>query len=218
MKIVEMNINDDLVHKRCNNEELICRDLFTKEKITVSKITDTELVVGTCVPKDFFCLVKDENILHQREIYIYNLGSTGVIEVDNQEFVINAQETLYVPAGTKRLSLSGTNARYFIVSGPNSIVNKARLLTKNDQVMHEGSINIETVNLDCKKKNLGRSKASLCLFVTSQPTSGKMELINKRQQGIILSVNNEELVYKPKGYLANLANELSGYWVLVTID
>lgn len=218
MKIVETNISEELINKRCNNEELICRDLFTKEKITISKIENTELVVGTCVPKDLFCIVKDEDILSKREIYIYNIGETGVIEVDNQEFVIDNQETLCVPVGTKRLSFSGTNARYFIVSEISETTKKTKLFAKNEQVQYEGTITIDTLKLDSEKKELSDSKMNLCLFVTSLSTSGNVELINKEKQGIILSVSNEDLVYKPKDYFANVSSEISGYWVLVTIE
>ncbi len=82
----------------------------TTEEVPIDKGIDVWANFGT----DFF--------LERREIGIFNIGGSGVIKVDGEEYRMNYKDCIYVTMGTKEVTFRSDNAnapaKFYMVSAP----------------------------------------------------------------------------------------------------
>ncbi len=82
----------------------------TTEEVPIDKGIDVWANFGT----DFF--------LERREIGIFNIGGSGVIKVDGEEYRMNYKDCIYVTMGTKEVTFRSDDAnapaKFYMVSAP----------------------------------------------------------------------------------------------------
>ena len=110
------------------------RDRFVMEKvmapdeINVTYSMYDRLVYGGAMPVtkvldlDSFLELKSDNFLDRRELGVINVGGTGVVTVDGEDYELAFKEALYVGCGKKKVtfkSLDSKNpAKFYLNSAP----------------------------------------------------------------------------------------------------
>jgi 4-deoxy-L-threo-5-hexosulose-uronate ketol-isomerase len=145
--------------KNFNTQQLrdsfLADDLFQQDKIKLVYTHYDRYIVGGVVPvNDSLDLnaidpLKAQNFLDRRELGIINVGETGIVVVDGEEFVLNNKEALYVGAGNKLVTFTSVNknspARFYLNSAPAHKSYPTKKITREDaNVLELGSM--ETSN------------------------------------------------------------------------
>ena len=110
------------------------RDRFVMEKvmapdeINVTYSMYDRLVYGGAMPVtkaldlDSFLELKSDNFLDRRELGVINVGGTGVVMVDGEDYALDFKEALYVGCGKKQVvfkSIDPKNpAKFYLNSAP----------------------------------------------------------------------------------------------------
>lgn len=136
-------------------DNFLADDLFQQDKIKLVYTHYERYIVGGAVPVNgplalnAIDPLKTKNFLDRRELGIINIGDTGVVVVDGEEFVLNNKEALYVGAGNKLVTFTSkdraTPARYYLNSAPAHKSYPNKKVTREDaNVLELGSL--ETSN------------------------------------------------------------------------
>ncbi len=117
------NFNTDRIRSRFVMEKVMVPD-----EINVTYTMYDRLVYGGAMPVtkelalDTFEELKAEYFLERRELGVINVGGSGVVTVDGEEYVIDFKEALYVGCGKRTVtfrSLDRANpAKFYINSAP----------------------------------------------------------------------------------------------------
>lgn len=110
------------------------RDRFVMEKvmapdeINVTYSMYDRLVYGGAMPVtkaldlDSFLELKSDNFLDRRELGVINVGGTGVVTVDGEDYELAFKEALYVGCGKKKVTFKSLNpknpAKFYLNSAP----------------------------------------------------------------------------------------------------
>ena len=110
------------------------RDRFVMEKVMVpDEINVTysmydRLVYGGAMPVtkaldlDSFLELKSDNFLDRRELGVINVGGTGVVTVDGEDYELAFKEALYVGCGKKKVTFKSLDpknpAKFYLNSAP----------------------------------------------------------------------------------------------------
>ena len=110
------------------------RDRFVMEKVMVPdeiNVTYTmydRLVYGGAMPVtkaldlDSFLELKSDNFLDRRELGVINVGGTGVVTVDGEDYELAFKEALYVGCGKKKVTFKSLDpknpAKFYLNSAP----------------------------------------------------------------------------------------------------
>jgi len=94
--------------------EFIIDKLFTVNKICMTYSIEDRFVIGGVLPNepielDTFDHLKSDYFLQRREIGIINIGNTGMVEADGQEFILNHKDALYIGRGVKTVIFSSVD-------------------------------------------------------------------------------------------------------------
>ncbi len=136
-------------------ENFLAEDLFQQDKIKLVYTHYERYIVGGVVPINHTLALnaidplKAQNFLDRRELGIINVGDTGIVVVDGEEFVLNNKEALYVGAGNKLVTFTSVNknspARFYLNSAPAHKSYPTKKITREDaNVLELGSL--ETSN------------------------------------------------------------------------
>ena len=110
------------------------RDRFVMEKvmapdeINVTYSMYDRLVYGGAMPVtkaldlDSFLELKSDNFLDRRELGVINVGGTGVVTVDGEDYELAFKEALYVGCGKKKVTFKSMDpknpAKFYLNSAP----------------------------------------------------------------------------------------------------
>ena len=110
------------------------RDRFVMEKvmapdeINVTYSMHDRLVYGGAMPVtkaldlDSFLELKSDNFLDRRELGVINVGGTGVVTVDGEDYELAFKEALYVGCGKKKVTFKSLDpknpAKFYLNSAP----------------------------------------------------------------------------------------------------
>lgn len=136
-------------------ENFLAEDLFQQDKIKLVYTHYERYIVGGAIPINHELALnaidplKAQNFLDRRELGIINVGETGIVVVDGEEFVLNNKEALYVGAGNKLVTFTSVNknspARFYLNSAPAHKSYPTKKITREDaNVLELGSL--ETSN------------------------------------------------------------------------
>lgn len=106
-------------------ENFLVQDIFVKDQITCTYTFYDRYIVGGVMPVTQTLLLTAPDILkasyflERREMGIINVGGTGTVTVDGEEFILNSKEALYIGKGRKEITFqSGSGARFYYNSAP----------------------------------------------------------------------------------------------------
>jgi len=129
--------------------------LFVDEQINLVYTHYDRLIVGGCVPlTEHLSLeaidpLKAEHFLDRRELGIINIGNTGKVTVDGEQYTLENKEALYVGAGVKSVQFISCDAeqpaRFYLNSAPAHQAFPTKKVGREDaKVLNLGSL--ETSN------------------------------------------------------------------------
>ncbi|PKH88545.1 5-dehydro-4-deoxy-D-glucuronate isomerase [Colwellia sp. Bg11-28] len=136
-------------------DSFLADDLFQQDKIKLVYTHYERYIVGGVVPinqaleLNAIDPLKAQNFLDRRELGIINIGETGVVTVDGEEYLLHNKEALYVGAGNKLVTFTSVNknspARFYLNSAPAHKSYPTKKITRKDaNVLELGSL--ETSN------------------------------------------------------------------------
>ena len=136
-------------------DSFLADDLFQQDKIKLVYTHYERYIVGGGVPinqaleLNAIDPLKAQNFLDRRELGIINIGETGAVTVDGEEYLLQNKEALYVGAGNKLVTFTSVNknspARFYLNSAPAHKSYPTKKITRKDaNVLELGSL--ETSN------------------------------------------------------------------------
>ena len=109
-------------------DEFLVDDLFVPGEIKLVYSNVDRMIVGSAVPisqplsLEAGAELRAEYFAERREIGVFNIGESGSITVDSQEYKMAHQEMLYIGRGSKEVSFSSADAShpalFYVVSLP----------------------------------------------------------------------------------------------------
>jgi 4-deoxy-L-threo-5-hexosulose-uronate ketol-isomerase len=109
-------------------ERFVMEKVMSTDEINLTYTMYDRLVYGGAMPvtKDLhletFCELKAENFLDRRELGVINVGGSGVVTVDGEEYALEFKEALYVGCGKKKIVFkskdSNNPAKFYLNSAP----------------------------------------------------------------------------------------------------
>lgn len=113
-------------------DEFLIENLYIEnEVVAVYSHVDRMVTLG-CMPTtqevpidkgiDIWANFGTSYFLERREIGIFNIGGSGIIKVDGEEFNMNYKDCIYITMGTKEVTFRSTDAnapaKFYMVSAP----------------------------------------------------------------------------------------------------
>ena len=90
-------------------EEFLVKELFVKNEVNLTYSFEDRMIIGGLMPVENLLELKPMDIqkaeffLQRREMGIINVGETGKIIADEQEYTLNYKDALYIGKGTKSI-------------------------------------------------------------------------------------------------------------------
>lgn len=118
-------------------ERFVLSGLFTPGAVTWGYAHDDRILVGGVVVEGEITLeapeiLRAEYLLERRELALVGLEGTAVeVSADGETFPLGPQDVLYLPLGTRDISLAGSGAVY-LVSAPAHRADRAALASRDD--------------------------------------------------------------------------------------
>ncbi|UWQ19842.1 5-dehydro-4-deoxy-D-glucuronate isomerase [Jannaschia sp. M317] len=115
--------------------EFLIDDLFATGEVRLTYTQYDRLIVGGAVPGDGTLTIDavaetgTPSWLDRREAVLVNLGTDGTVEADGQTHTLGRCDMLYLGMGSGPVTLSGSDARFYITSAPAHRAIPARLVT-----------------------------------------------------------------------------------------
>ncbi|WP_426359288.1 5-dehydro-4-deoxy-D-glucuronate isomerase [Pseudocolwellia sp. HL-MZ19] len=125
-------------------------DLFQEDKIKLVYTHYDRFIVGGAVPAnkvlslDSIDPLKANYFLDRRELGIINIGSTGIVTIDGDEYLLARNEALYVGLGKKTVTFTSkdanASAKFYLNSAPAHASYPTKKVThENANVLELGS-------------------------------------------------------------------------------
>jgi 4-deoxy-L-threo-5-hexosulose-uronate ketol-isomerase len=118
----------DSVSNDALRDRYLVNGMFETGRIILNYSHNERFVLGGAVPGDGELKLPDQTdpksamgqpFLERREMGVVNIGAgSGVIMVDGERIEMDPRDCLYVPMGSKAVTFSGAQARYYITSLP----------------------------------------------------------------------------------------------------
>jgi 4-deoxy-L-threo-5-hexosulose-uronate ketol-isomerase len=128
--------------------------LFEPGEINLTYTDLDRAVVGSVVPVDeslklgTYKELSADYFAQRREIGIINIGSSGMIEVDGEEYELNNKDGLYIGRESREIIFKSKNstdpAEFYLLSYPAHKTYPTKLIKKEDAVIAEAGSNIES--------------------------------------------------------------------------
>ena len=103
-------------------ERFVVEDLFAPGEAHFALSLSDRLVLGGVVPAGATIELpaleelRGDYFLERRELAVVCLQGSGVVNADDREYPMSAEEILYVGKGTRAVSFSGGDAAFYLVS------------------------------------------------------------------------------------------------------
>ena len=118
--------------------EFLIENLFEDGQINLTYSQYDRMIVGGATPN--FGPLKIDAVketgtpswLDRREAVLVNLGNSGTVEANGEIYKLNRCDMLYLGMGTGEVTVSGEDAKFYIVSAPAHRKIPARLVTIED--------------------------------------------------------------------------------------
>jgi 4-deoxy-L-threo-5-hexosulose-uronate ketol-isomerase len=155
---------------RLRKEHLI-EKLFAADEVNMVYTMYDRLVVGGAMPVaeslelESIDPLKSEFFLSRRELGTFNVGGSGKVLVDGEEYVLGYKEALYLGAGNRKVVFVSDDAakpaKFYFCSAPAHRTFSDRKITKADAIVMElGSL--ETANHRNINKMMVREVVETC--------------------------------------------------------
>ncbi|BBH16753.1 4-deoxy-L-threo-5-hexosulose-uronate ketol-isomerase [Nocardioides baekrokdamisoli] len=118
-------------------ERFLVQDLFAAGEVRWMLSQSDRILLGGAVPNgaNLAITAPDEvraiNLCDRRELGVVCLSGTGTVTVDGQTFEVEAEDIVYVGAGTVSISVSG-DATFYLVSAPAHLSHPTTLIKRAD--------------------------------------------------------------------------------------
>ncbi|MFT4011380.1 MAG: 5-dehydro-4-deoxy-D-glucuronate isomerase [Nocardioidaceae bacterium] len=126
-------------------ERFLLEDLFEPGEVRLVLTHDDRMVLGGAVPDGGELALEAPEELRaatfceRREVALVNLGEPGAVVVDGEAYEVGHHDVLYVGIGASEVIMSGTGARYYLVSAQASASHPTALMRHEDAVtLHLG--------------------------------------------------------------------------------
>ena len=113
--------------------------LFQANEVVFTYTHIDRVIVGGCMPMGKSVTLKGgketgtDYFLERRELGVINIGGPGNISLDEQEFVVDSREALYVGKGVRAVTFSSDDAdnpaKFYLISAPAHQVFPAKKIT-----------------------------------------------------------------------------------------
>lgn len=151
-------------------QHFLIDSLFIKDTFTATYTLYDRLIVGGIMPvsKNLrlipFTNMKAEYFLERREIGLFNVGSTGKVLVDGEEFTLENKEVLYIGKGVKEVEFVAMNSGQPLFYYNSALAHRTCLTKKitleQAETVEMGSL--ETANHRIIRKLLVHSVVETC--------------------------------------------------------
>ena len=118
--------------------EFLIDDLFQDDKVCLTYSQYDRMIVGGATPKsgpltiDGVDQTGTPSWLDRREAVLVNLGTSGTVEAAGQSYELGRCDMLYLGMGSGAVTVSGSDAHFYIISAPAHREIPARLVTIDD--------------------------------------------------------------------------------------
>lgn len=126
-------------------ERFVVSDLFAPGEIRLAYVHDDRMIVGGAMPSGEPIRLEapaglgSQNFLDRRELALVGLEDSVTVTADEETWSLGRHDVLYLPCGTRSVTLAGTGAVY-LVSAPAQRRTTARLASRDEaEPLHLGS-------------------------------------------------------------------------------
>jgi 4-deoxy-L-threo-5-hexosulose-uronate ketol-isomerase len=132
----------------CDTEQLrenfLIENLFPKDAFSTTYLHDDRMMVMTCSPgakaigftAEQTTLLRSEYLLERRELGVFNIGGSGVVEVDGQAFTLDRLDGLYVGRGNQKITFKSVDkknpAKFYMNSAPAHVQHPTQFFKASD--------------------------------------------------------------------------------------
>ncbi|MET2984857.1 5-dehydro-4-deoxy-D-glucuronate isomerase [Aureibaculum conchae] len=152
-------------------EEFLIENLFEADKINLVYSHYDRFITGGVMPLaksvelETIDPLKAPYFLERRELGIINIGETGTVSVDGEDYVLNHREAMYVGQGNKKVVFSSASeknpAKFYLNSTPAHKAYPTKKIGTDDvEVIELGSP--ETANARTLRKYIVNSVVDVC--------------------------------------------------------
>jgi 4-deoxy-L-threo-5-hexosulose-uronate ketol-isomerase len=152
-------------------EEFLIENLFEADTINLVYSHYDRFITGGAMPfsksieLETISPLKSTSFLERRELGIINIGESGTVSVDGEDYVLNHREALYVGQGNKKVVFSSASeknpAKFYLNSTPAHKAYPTKKIGTNDvEVIELGAP--ETANARTLRKYIVNSVVDVC--------------------------------------------------------
>ena len=108
-------------------EEFLVEDLFVKNEVKMVYSHIDRIIIGAAVPSKSLSLdagseLRAEYFLQRRELGVINIGGTGKIKIDGNEYILEYKDGMYIGMGSKEMEFISEDennpAKFYFNSAP----------------------------------------------------------------------------------------------------
>lgn len=108
-------------------EEFLVQDLFVKNEVKMVYSHIDRIIIGAAVPSKSLSLdagseLRAEYFLQRRELGVINIGGTGKIKIDGNEYILEYKDGMYIGMGSKEIEFiseyENNPAKFYFNSAP----------------------------------------------------------------------------------------------------
>lgn len=108
-------------------EEFLVQDLFVKNEVKMVYSHIDRIIIGAAVPSKSLSLdagseLRAEYFLQRRELGVINIGGTGKIKIDGNEYILEYKDGMYIGMGSKEIEFVSDDennpAKFYFNSAP----------------------------------------------------------------------------------------------------
>lgn len=108
-------------------EEFLVQNLFVKDEVKMVYSHIDRIIIGAAVPTKSLALdvgseLRAEYFLQRRELGVINIGGTGKIKIDGNEYILEYKDGMYIGMGSKEIEFISEDennpAKFYFNSAP----------------------------------------------------------------------------------------------------
>ena len=128
-------------------KEYVLEELMQNGKINLVYTHHDRMIAGGIVPTSnelkltTDSALKSDYFLQRREIGLINIGNTGVVKVDGEEYILENTDCLYIGKGSENVSFTSDNssdpAKFYMISTPAHATYPTKKCSKKEAEIEE---------------------------------------------------------------------------------